>query len=387
MATKGSCALEGCGKPASQRCPNCIKLGLPDIFFCGKECFTKAWPTHKLLHTLLTSTPSSSSSSGAAGISFSSPSSGIDERFAGFQFTGRLRPGKVSPMRTVPPHIPRPDYADTGIPDSENQFKRGAMAIHVHTPEEVDIIREASKIARQALDLAGSMVRPGLTTDEIDKAVHEYIISKGAYPSPLNYRHFPKSCCTSVNEVVCHGIPDSRPLEEGDIVNVDITAYYKGYHGDVNDTFFVGKVSPEAMNLVQVTYEALEEAIKMVKPGRLYRDLGQVISNYVSKHSYSVVRTYCGHGIGTLFHTTPNVPHYSKNKAVGIMRPGHVFTIEPMINLGNYKDVTWPDDWTSVTRDGKLSAQFEHTMVVTETGVEVLTARTEKSYPYPWLKK
>jgi methionyl aminopeptidase len=377
----GKCAAEGCGKPANMRCPTCIKLGLPPIYFCGKECFTKAWPTHKLLHALLTSSGPSTN------ISFSSPSSSdVDERFAGYPFTGRLRPGVVSPMRSVPSHIPRPDYAETGEPESENQFKRGSMAIEVHTPEQIAVLREASVLSREALDLAGSMIRPGITTDEIDKAVHEFIISKGGYPSPLNYRGFPKSICTSINEAVCHGIPDSRPLEEGDICNVDVSVYYKGYHGDVNDTFFVGQVSPEAQKLVQVTYEALEEAIKIVKPGRLYRDLGQAISKHVSKHGFSVVRTYCGHGVGALFHTSPNVPHYAKNKAVGVMKPGHVFTIEPMINMGDFKDTTWPDDWTSVTRDGKLSAQFEHTMVVTETGVEVLTARTSKSYPYPWLK-
>jgi len=216
------------------------------------------------------------------------------------------------------------------------------------------------------------------------------IISRGAYPSPLNYRGFPKSICTSINEVICHGIPDNRPLVEGDIVNVDISTYYEAFHGDVNDTFFVGgeeKCSPVARKLVQTTYEALEMSIKMCHPRLLYREVGPVLSKHVHNNGFSVVKAYCGHGVGQLFHTAPNVPHYSKNKAIGVMTPGHVFTIEPMINEGVWKEQLWPDNWTAATVDGKLSAQFEHSILITETGYEVLTARTPKSYPYSWVVK
>jgi len=230
----------------------------------------------------------------------------------------------------------------------------------------------------EILDLAASHVQIGITTDEIDKIVHEATIAKGAYPSPLNYRGFPKSCCTSVNEVVCHGIPDSRPLQDGDIVNLDISAYYKGYHGDVNETYLVGNVDKEGMRLVDATRESLNKAIAICRPGTLYREVGNVISKYITQQGFSVIKTYCGHGIGDLFHTTPNIPHYSKNKAVGVMKPGHIFTIEPMINEGQWMDQLWPDDWTDVTKDGKRSAQFEQTLLITETGVEVLTAAPTK---------
>jgi len=243
----------------------------------------------------------------------------------------------------------------------------------VKTPEQIEGMRKVCKIAREVLDLAGAAAKVGVTTDEIDRIVHEATVERGAYPSPLNYKGYPKSCCTSVNEVICHGIPDSRPLEDGDILNIDISAYYGGFHADVNHTYLIGNVDEKYKKLVQVTKEALDKAIAIVRPGCMYRDIGQVISKYVNIHGFSVVRTYCGHGIGELFHTSPNVPHYSKNKAVGMMKPGHTFTIEPMINEGNWQDVLWPDDWTDVTKDGKRSAQFEHTLLVTETGCEVLT--------------
>jgi methionyl aminopeptidase len=187
-----------------------------------------------------------------------------------------------------------------------------------------------------------------------------------------------------VNEVICHGIPDCRELKDGDIVNIDISVYYNGYHGDLNETFCVGTVSPEYKKLIKVTHDAMIAAMAEVRPGTLVRRFGHVISRFVEPHGYSVVRTYCGHGIGEMFHCLPNVPHYSRNKAVGICEPGMVFTIEPMINIGGWRDETWPDDWTSVTKDGKRSAQFEHTMVVTQTGCEVLTARTRDSTPLWW---
>jgi methionyl aminopeptidase len=235
--------------------------------------------------------------------------------------------------------------------------------------------------------MAGAMVAPGITTEAIDEAVHELTIARGAYPSPLNYHGFPKSCCTSVNEVICHGIPDARRLEQGDIVNVDISVYFKGMHADLNETFLVGEVDQEGKTLVKCAYECLEEGIRACKPGMMVRDIGAFISKRAKQDGFSVVKTYCGHGVGELFHCAPNVPHYAKNKAVGVLKPGMAFTIEPMINVGHWSDVTWPDDWTSTTIDGKRSAQFEHTLLVTETGIEILTGRTEKSVPFWWEKQ
>eukprot|EP01097_Dermamoeba_algensis_P002885 TRINITY_DN2147_c0_g1_i3.p1 TRINITY_DN2147_c0_g1~~TRINITY_DN2147_c0_g1_i3.p1 ORF type:complete len:210 (-),score=47.04 TRINITY_DN2147_c0_g1_i3:135-764(-) len=194
------------------------------------------------------------------------------------------------------------------------------------------------------------------------------------HPSPLNYKGYPKSVCTSVNEVVCHGIPDQTVLQDGDIINIDVSVYFNGYHGDVNETYLIGNVDETGRRLVQTTRECLEKAIQMVKPGVLYRDIGNIISKHAHANGFSVSRSYCGHGIGQLFHSPPNIPHYAKNKAVGVMKPGHVFTIEPMINEGNYRDELWPDDWTCVTSDGKRSAQFEHTLLVTDVGCEILTA-------------
>jgi len=297
--------------------------------------------------------------------------------FQGFQFRGTIRPGKVSPRRPVPTHIARPDYADTGVPTSEIA---GRNTTEVLGPKEIEAMRTVCKLAREILDIAGATAKVGVTTDEIDRVVHEATIARNAYPSPLNYREFPKSCCTSVNEIICHGIPDSRPLQDGDIVNVDISAYYGGFHADLNETFLIGNVDEKGQLLVKTTHEALNAAISIVKPGVMYREVGDVISRIVHKKGFSVVRAYVGHGVGRLFHCAPNVPHYARNKAVGVMKAGHVFTIEPMINEGGWEDITWPDDWTSSTADGKRSAQFEHTLLVTETGCEVLTARTKGSY-------
>ena len=203
-----------------------------------------------------------------------------------------------------------------------------------------------------------------------------------SYPSPLNYVHFPKSVCTSVNEAICHGIPDQRVLVDGDIINIDVTLYHGGFHGDLNETYYVGSkahADPEAVRVVEASRECLNEAIKIVKPGMLFRDPGGVIEKHAKSRNCSVVKTYCGHGINQLFHCAPNVPHYAKNKAVGTAKPGMCFTIEPMISLGTHRDKTWPDNWTSVTQDGLRTAQFEHTLLVTEDGVEVLTARQADS--------
>lgn len=355
------CQTPNCGKPATLQCPKCIQLKLPPSRFCSQACFKGYWNIHKQAHEL----PPDPNS--------------IPAIYVGFNFSGPLRPGHLSPMRKVPNDIIKPDYAETGIPESEIKNSR-SHTIAVNTAEEIAGIRAASKIGREVLDIAGAAVRVGITTDEIDRIVHEATIQRGGYPSPLNYKGFKKSCCTSVNEIVCHGIPDSRPLQDGDIVNVDISVFYKGYHTDLNETFLVGEVDERGKLLVQTTYEALNKAIEMIKPGVLYRELGEVISRVVHKQGFSVIRTFCGHGVGKLFHCAPNIPHYAKNKAVGAMKAGHVFTIEPMINEGSYRDMIWPDDWTCSTEDGKRSAQFEHTILVTETGYEVLTLRTKGSY-------
>ncbi|KIZ01205.1 methionyl aminopeptidase [Monoraphidium neglectum] len=214
--------------------------------------------------------------------------------------------------------------------------------------------------------------------------VHEAMVEAGAYPSPLNYYNFPKSVCTSINEVICHGIPDQRELQDGDIVNVDVTAFIGGWHGDLNETFCVGKVDDVSKSLIKVTHDAMMQAIAACKPGVRFRDMGDIISRHVNNNGFSVVKTYCGHGIGDLFHCAPNIPHYAHNKAVGVMKEGMVFTIEPMVNVGTWRDAMWPDGWTAVTADGKRSAQFEHQIVITATGADILTKRLPTSPPLWW---
>jgi len=299
--------------------------------------------------------------------------------FAGYDFTGPLRPAKLTPRRTIPPHIKKPDYADRadGEPISE---KDARLAIPIYTPEQITKIRKACEISAQVLAETGKMAKPGVTCDEIDRFVHERTIELGAYPSPLNYRGFPKSVCTSLNEVVCHGIPDMTELKDGDILNVDVSCYYDGVHGDVNETWLIGNVADEHKKLVETSFQCLNEAIAICKPGQLIREVGNVITKCATKNGCSVIRTYCGHGIGEHFHCSPNVPHYANSKAVGVMKPGMIFTIEPMINAGKYNDKLWPDDWTSVTVDGKRSAQFEHTLLITDTGVEIITKRPFGTY-------
>lgn len=315
--------------------------------------------------------------------------------FTNYPFTGNLRPFQKSAKKTVSSEIRQPDYAShpAGKSASEEADKKTNSTLPVYNAEQIAGIREACRIGRKVLDIAGAAVKVGITCDEIDNIVHEATIAEGAYPSPLNYYNFPKSVCTSVNEVICHGIPDMRPLKDGDIVNVDISVYKNGYHADLNETFLVGDSimnDADSLRLVECAYNSLKAAIDMCKPGRLYRDIGDAITNVARKAKCSVVTSYCGHGIGELFHTVPTIPHYANNKAKGTMAVGHIFTIEPMINLGTYHDVTWPDGWTSVTADGKRSAQFEHTMLVTEHGVELLTARpgepTDRMLPWDPLR-
>lgn len=225
----------------------------------------------------------------------------------------------------------------------------GNTQIKINSDEDIEAMRVVGKLARECLDEGAKACGVGVTTDEIDRIIHEAAIERDCYPSPLNYYKFPKSCCTSVNEVICHGIPDTRPLENGDLCNLDITVYHRGFHGDLNETFFVGEVKEEHKKLVQVTYEALSKAIAIVKPGERYREIGNVIQKHVQQHGYSVVKSYCGHGIHELFHTAPNVPHYAQNKAVGVMKAGQTFTIEPMISQGVWRDISWDDNWTAAT--------------------------------------
>jgi methionyl aminopeptidase len=269
-----------------------------------------------------------------------------------------------------------PCHISVGYPISEVESKK-AGKIAILSDNEIEKMRTVCKFGREVLDAAARAVKPGVSTDEIDRIVHEACIERECYPSPLNYYQFPKSCCTSVNEVICHGIPDKRPLEDGDICNIDITVYHDGFHGDLNETLLVGKVDEDSQKLVNVAYECMMAGISIVKPGVKYREIGNEIQRHANTHGYSVVRTYCGHGINQLFHPAPSVPHYAKNKAIGVMKPGHTFTIEPMISEGTWKDVTWPDNWTAVTADGKRSAQFEHTLLVTETGCDILTVRPD----------
>ena len=277
-----------------------------------------------------------------------------------------IAPATISPRRPVPASIERPEYVDRPAPA---RF----TGSEVKDAETIERMRVACRLAAQARELVGSHVAPGVTTDELDRIGHEFLCDHGAYPSTLGYRGFPKSLCASVNEVVCHGIPDSRPIEDGDIVNIDITAYVGGVHGDTNATFLAGDVAEETRLLVERTRESLDRAIKAVRPGRRLNVVGRVIESYAKRFGYGVVREFTGHGIGTSFHSGLVVPHYDDPRYDDEIRPGMTFTIEPMLNLGTHEWDMWEDGWTVVTRDRRPSAQFEHTLLVTETGAEVLT--------------
>ncbi|WP_010524525.1 type I methionyl aminopeptidase [Nesterenkonia sp. F] len=286
---------------------------------------------------------------------------------------GTLTPGTLSPERTVPHHIPRPDYVGLDAPPEYT-------GEDVYDAETVERIRRAGQLAADAMVAAGRHVVPGVTTDELDAVAHEYLVSRGAYPSCLSYRGFPKSICTSVNEVICHGIPDSRPLADGDIVNLDITAYLDGVHGDHNVTFFVGDVDEESRLLVERTKEAMMRAIRAVKPGRPINVIGRTIESYAKRFDYGVVREFIGHGVGKAFHTGLVIPHFDAAPDHSQpMEPGMVFTIEPMLTLGTRHFELWEDGWTAVTRDRRRTAQFEHTLVVTEDGAEILTLPSEEA--------
>lgn len=360
---KKTCLGIDCQNDAgSLQCPTCLKLDIKDSYFCSQDCFKKSWNSHKFLHK--------------------TQKADNYNPFPSFPFSGPLRPVyPLSETRVVPKSIPHPVWWQDGNP----KYSRSPLSrnkIEILDIKGQDAMRKSCRIAREVLDIAAAAAQPGVTTDFVDEVVHRACIERNSYPSPLNYNHFPKSCCTSVNEVICHGIPDKRPLVDGDILNIDISLYHEGYHADLNETYYIGEEAakdPENIRVVEAARQCLEAAIQAVKPGVPIREFGNIIEKHAKTQNCSVIRTYCGHGVNTLFHCAPNVPHYAKNKAVGECKPGMTFTIEPMIALGKYRDMTWPDNWTSTTIDGKRTAQFEHTLLVTEDGVEILTARNKDS--------
>ena len=284
---------------------------------------------------------------------------------------GALVPGDVGPPRAVPADIPQPEYV--GRPQPARY-----TGPEVKPPEVIERMRIAGRIAAQAMAEVAKHVEPGVTTDELDRVGHEFLLDHHAYPSTLGYRGFPKSLCTSVNEVVCHGIPDSTVLADGDIVNIDITAFCTidglGVHGDTDATYLVGDVDEESRLLVERTREAMLRGVRAVRPGRQINVIGRVIETYARRFGYGVIRDFTGHGIGTAFHSGLVVPHYdaAPNYAT-VIEPGMTFTIEPMLTLGTHEWEMWADGWTVITRDRRRTAQFEHTLLVTEDGAEILT--------------
>ena len=281
---------------------------------------------------------------------------------------GLVRPGRQSPRRTVPAHIVRPDYAlDRHGRPTARESARPKSA------EEIALMRAAGRAAAEVLAEVGRAVAVGVTTDELDRVAHEGCVARGGYPSPLGYNGFPKSLCTSVNEVICHGIPDSSVQRDGDIVNCDVTVYLDGVHGDTNATFLVGEVDEASRRLVDVTRECLELGIAAVRPGATVRDIGRAIQGHAEGAGYGVVRAFVGHGVGRTFHSDPQVHHYDNPQARTPLVPGMTFTVEPMITIGDWHHEMWDDGWTAVTADRSRTAQFEHTLLVTDTGVDVLT--------------
>jgi methionyl aminopeptidase len=277
-----------------------------------------------------------------------------------------LTPGTLSPRREVPQKITRPEYVGRKAPTPY-------VGSEVQSEETIAKMRIAGGLAARAMEEVAKAITPGVSTDDLDRIGHEYLCDHGAYPSTLGYRGFPKSLCTSINEVICHGIPDSTILQDGDIVNVDITAFINGVHGDTDATYLVGDVDHESKLLVERTREALMRGIAAVVPGREVNVIGRVIEKYASRFGYGVVRDFTGHGVNTSFHSGLVIPHYDSVHHNQVMEVGMTFTIEPMLTLGTFEYQTWSDGWTVVTADGKRSAQFEHTLAVTEQGCEILT--------------
>lgn len=291
-----------------------------------------------------------------------------------------IRPGRISPIRTVPDSIVKPMWAD-GTPVERWDEPRIKSA---------DVIERMRRVGREAADVLnelGQLIKPGITTEMLDEACHNGAIARGAYPSPLMYpggdNPFPKSVCASVNEVICHGIPDDRPLRDGDIVNLDVTIYKDGVHGDTNATFFVGQVDPLTRRLVEITRECTELGIAAARPGRPINEIGRAIQEHAEKYGFGVVRDFVGHGIGEQFHTDIQICHYYHPRLTDVIEPGMVFTIEPMITAGTWKARVWSDGWTAVTADGSRTAQFEHTVLITDDEPELLTTPTDTStHPY-----
>jgi methionyl aminopeptidase len=281
--------------------------------------------------------------------------------------TDKVQPGRLSPRREVPDHIVRPPYAETGEPPAK------VPSSAVQSDDVIERMRKTGKEAGQILQMLCDAAEPGMTTDALDELCHNESIRRGAYPSPLNYRNFPKSLCTSVNEVICHGIPDDRPLRDGDILNMDVTIYKDGVHGDTNRTVPIGQVDPRSAELIRVTHECLEKGIEAVRPGRPVSDIGRAIQTHAEGQGFGVVRAFVGHGIAEQFHTDLQIPHYFNPAASLVMEPGMTFTIEPMITMGSYDHRLWDDGWTAVTLDLKRTAQFEHTLLVTDDGADILT--------------
>ncbi|MGA0798546.1 MAG: type I methionyl aminopeptidase [Candidatus Nanopelagicales bacterium] len=279
-----------------------------------------------------------------------------------------LKPGTISKKLIVPASIPRPEYVGKKGP-------KNYLGSHVQPAEIIEKMRAAGKLAASAVAHTASFIKPGITTDELDKIAHEFICDHGAYPSALDYRGFPKSICTSLNEVICHGIPDSTICQEGDIINLDITVFLNGVHGDTNATFPVGEIEQASQDLIDRTQESLNRAIAAVAPGRPINVIGRVIESYAKRFNLGVVRDFTGHGIHTAFHSGLVIPHYDDPNADLLMQEGMTFTIEPMLTLGSIDYDMWSDGWTAVTKDKKRTAQFEHTLVVTKTGAEILTPR------------
>jgi methionyl aminopeptidase len=277
-----------------------------------------------------------------------------------------LVPGQIAPPLPVPSAIARPEYVG----------RKGPARFTGSEVKDADTIarmRVAGRIAAQALQEVGRNIEPGVTTDQLDRVGHAFLVEHGAYPSTLGYKGFPKSLCTSINEVICHGIPDSTEVRDGDIVNIDITAFIGGVHGDTNATFLAGDVDEQSRLLVERTHEATMRGIKAVAPGRAINVIGRVIESYAKRFGYGVVRDFTGHGIGSSFHSGLVVPHYDDAGSTTVMEPGMTFTIEPMLTLGTYEYDMWDDGWTVVTADGRRTAQFEHTVLVTDDGYEILT--------------
>lgn len=294
--------------------------------------------------------------------------------------TDPVRPGRITAMRTVPDTIVKPTWADG------NEIERWDEP-RVKSADVIERMRRTGREAADTLAALGQLCQPGVTTEEIDAACHEMAIARDAYPSPLGYSSpdnpFPKSLCTSVNEVICHGIPDDRALIDGDIINLDVTLFKEGVHGDTNSTFFVGKVDELSERLVRVTRECLEKGIEAAKPGQPINEIGRAIQEHAEQNDMAVVRDFVGHGIGEQFHTDLQICHYYHPRLTDIIEPGMTFTIEPMIAVGTWRARMWNDGWTAVTADGGRTAQFEHTLLINDDGAEILTTPSDTSiHPY-----